>query len=87
MKVHPETMIGHVHLTVADLERSLACVVDRALLRTQPIDQRPRDSVHAHLPAEVSANDVDFDGMWHLALPAGIVARRRKRRKPALNRR
>ena len=24
MKVHPETTIGHVHLTVADLERSLA---------------------------------------------------------------
>jgi len=23
MKAHPETMIGHVHLTVADLERSL----------------------------------------------------------------
>ncbi len=24
MKIHPETSIGHVHLTVADLERSLA---------------------------------------------------------------
>ncbi|MEI6057902.1 MAG: VOC family protein [bacterium] len=24
MKIHPETTIGHVHLTVADLERSLA---------------------------------------------------------------
>src|SRR3954471_11467284 len=24
MKAHPETQIGHVHLTVADLERSLA---------------------------------------------------------------
>ena len=24
MKAHPETMIGHVHLTVADLDRSLA---------------------------------------------------------------
>ena len=28
MKAHPETMIGHVHLTVADLERSLAFYCD-----------------------------------------------------------